>query len=78
MNANDLRRYVQQNGLATVEQLWSPMDHSEDTKAACKAYSIHGVPTAFLIGRDGRIVWRGHPHSIKLEEEIEGLLAVPH
>jgi hypothetical protein len=33
------------------------------------------VPTAFLIGRDGRIVWRGHPASLDLERKIEALLA---
>jgi hypothetical protein len=28
---------------------------------AVKAFVISGVPTAVLIGRDGRILWRGHP-----------------
>jgi hypothetical protein len=41
---------------------------------ACGAYSISGVPTAFLIGRDGRIVWRGHPASLELERKIEELI----
>jgi hypothetical protein len=39
------------------------------------AYSIAGVPTAFLIGRDGRIVWRGHAASLELEAKIEAMLA---
>ena len=38
------------------------------------AYSISGVPTAFLIGRDGRIVWRGHPASIELERKLDELI----
>ena len=33
------------------------------------------VPTAFLIDRDGRIVWRGHPGSLETEGEIEKLRA---
>jgi hypothetical protein len=35
------------------------------------------VPTSFLIGRDGRILWRGHPASINLERKLEELLAKP-
>jgi RNA polymerase sigma factor (sigma-70 family) len=70
-----LRRYVQQHGLATVQHLWSPEDQSEKTANAHAAYSITGVPTAFLIRRDGRIVWRGHPASLDLEARIEAMLA---
>ncbi len=33
-----------------------------------------GVPTAFLIGRDGRIIWRGHPLSLDVERKIEELI----
>jgi hypothetical protein len=28
---------------------------------AARAFGIGGVPTAFLIGRDGNVEWRGHP-----------------
>jgi thiol-disulfide isomerase/thioredoxin len=68
-----LRRYVRQNGLTTVQQLWSPQDDSKTTSAHA-VYSISGVPTAVLIDRDGRILWRGHPASIDLEGKIENLL----
>jgi thiol-disulfide isomerase/thioredoxin len=74
-NREHLHRYVQQNGLATVQHLWSPEDKSEKCANAHAAYSITGVPTAFLIGRDGRIVWRGHPASLDLEAKIEAMLA---
>ncbi|HKI17635.1 MAG TPA: TlpA disulfide reductase family protein, partial [Isosphaeraceae bacterium] len=70
-----LRKYVLQHGLGTVKQLWSPQDKSDETANAHAAYSITGVPTAFLIGRDGRIVWRGHPASLEVEAKIEALLA---
>jgi RNA polymerase sigma factor (sigma-70 family) len=69
-----LHRYIRQSGLTTVQHLWSPEDKSEKTANAHAAYSITGVPTAFLIGRDGRIAWRGHPASIEIEARIEELL----
>ncbi|MEJ7638255.1 MAG: hypothetical protein WKF75_09845 [Singulisphaera sp.] len=70
-----LRRHVRQDGLATVQHLWSPADHPEPSPSAHAAYSISGVPTALLIGRDGRIVWRGHPASLDLEAKIEEMIA---
>lgn len=41
---------------------------------AVKVYGIRGVPTALLIDPSGKIVWRGHPSSCKVEEEIDKLL----
>jgi RNA polymerase sigma factor (sigma-70 family) len=69
-----LRKYVLQHGLGTIQQLWSPQDDSDEKANARAAYSITGVPTAFLIGRDGRIVWRGHPASLDVEAKIEALI----
>lgn len=42
---------------------------------AAKTYAVNAVPTAFLIGVDGRITWTGHPAEIELEKEIDKLLA---
>ena len=70
-----LRKYVLQHGLGTIRQLWGPEDKSAEMADAHAAYSITGVPTAFLIGRDGRIVWRGHPASIDVEAKIKELLS---
>ncbi len=42
---------------------------------SCIAYSITSVPTALVMGRDDRIVWRGHPASLDVEAKIEALLA---
>jgi hypothetical protein len=50
--------------------------------ATVAVYSISGAPTDFLIGGDGRIVWRGHPSALQtwrkdvaLEGKIGELLA---
>ena len=55
---DDLRRRVLQTGATTVRQLWSPDNEAEKAGSAYGSFAISGVPTSFLIGRDGRIVWR--------------------
>ena len=68
----ELRRHVLDQGLKGLRHLWSPRDHAGPSSAA-EAYSISGVPTAFLIDRKGRVVWRGHPQSIDLEKKLDEL-----
>ena len=70
----DLLKHVRQNGASTVRQLWSPQNQAGFAGSAGKDYFISGVPTSFLIGRDGRIIWRGHPASIELERKIDELI----
>lgn len=38
------------------------------------AYGQGGIPTAFIVGKDGKVLWFGHPMS-ELEETIEAILA---
>jgi len=40
-----------------------------------KPFAIRGVPTCFLIDPAGKIVWRGHPSGIELEEKLDELLS---
>jgi peroxiredoxin len=43
--------------------------------AAAKAYGVSGIPHAFLIDKDGKIVWGDHPSNLKesdLEKALEG------
>lgn len=70
-----LVRHVREHGQTAVQQLWSPRNGAEPSATASGDFSITGVPTAFLIGRDGRILWKGHPASIDLEAKIEELLS---
>ncbi len=70
----ELRRHVQQHGGAPIQYLWSPQDGDAMAGSAYADYVISGVPTAFLIGRDGRIIWRGHPASFELERKIDELI----
>ena len=33
-------------------------DHKGTT---CQNYGVRAYPTAYLIGRDGKVIWEGHP-----------------
>ena len=70
-----LLREVQQQGPTAIRHLWSPADEAQWSGTAGAAYLVSSVPTAFLLDRDGRIVWRGHPGSLEIEREIEKLRA---
>ena len=35
-----------------------------------QAYGVTGIPHAFLIGRDGKLLWHGHPADDEFEKKI--------
>jgi peroxiredoxin len=42
----------------------------------CQRYRVNVYPTAFLVGRDGKVIWQGHPWDAdKLQREIEAALS---
>jgi beta-lactamase regulating signal transducer with metallopeptidase domain/thiol-disulfide isomerase/thioredoxin len=57
-----VKSHVQQRGWTGLEHFWSGGSNGQDFEApAARAFVVHGVPEAVLIGRDGRLLWRGHP-----------------
>lgn len=38
-----------------------------------EAFGITGIPHAFLVNKEGKIVWEGHPMALK-ESDLEGIL----
>ncbi|GIX43806.1 MAG: hypothetical protein KatS3mg130_0214 [Candidatus Sumerlaea sp.] len=64
-----------------VEKMGQKMDYSVavdptgDTKSAyMDTYGQRGIPCAFVVDRQGRIVWIGHPQS-ELEKTLEEILS---
>ena len=45
----------------------------DDNKQTVHAYGIKSIPMAYLIGRDGKVIWQGHPAQLK-EGQIEEAL----
>jgi thiol-disulfide isomerase/thioredoxin len=57
-----VKSHVQQRGWNGLEPFWSGGSNGGDFEApAARAFVVSGVPEAVLIGRDGRVLWRGHP-----------------
>jgi len=53
-----------------------PMDYHvalDETGKDSEAFGISGIPHAFLVGKDGKIVWEGHPMALE-EKDIESLV----
>lgn len=65
--------------LATVEAFQkkarSPIEYTVGTGSdLAEKYGINGIPHAMLIGRSGKVLWRGHPADSEFEEQIEKAL----
>jgi hypothetical protein len=70
--------------LHVKRRAWDQLDHywtgAEGSKgwnaSAIQALGVEAVPRMFIINRDGRIVWRGHPAdpSLDLVARLEGLI----
>ena len=63
---------------ATVEKFrkGTPMEYNVATDKGGKLsqqFGINGIPQAFIIGKDGKILWEGHPMQLK-EAAIENAL----
>lgn len=63
-----------------VEKMGGQMDYvvavdagGKTTAGYLKAFGVNGIPHAFVVGRDGRIAWHGHPQG-GLDKELEKLL----
>lgn len=48
-------------------------DSRKTTEAYMKAYGQNGIPTAFIVGKDGKVLWVGHPMA-ELEETLQQVI----
>lgn len=44
------------------------------SSSSSAAYGVRGIPHAFVIGKDGKILWRGHPMSGQFKPAIDRAL----
>ena len=69
------RQKVRQEDWSTVKHYWSEEGpetgwHSD----APRRYGIDGIPTAFLIDQQGKILWTGDPNDTNPEKRIDRIL----
>jgi thiol-disulfide isomerase/thioredoxin len=66
-----------------VDQMGDKMDYTvvvdknrETSKGYMSAYGINGIPHAFVVDREGRVAWHGHPMA-GLDKAVEKAAAAP-
>ena len=59
------RDHLVENGFATDNVLWGPL---EETRAVKELFGVVGIPRTFLIDRAGTIRYSGHPTRLTSEE----------
>ncbi len=64
-----------------VKEMGGKMDYvvacdkeNQTSQGYMKAYGQSGIPTAFIVGRDGKVLWFGHPMQ-DLEETLKEILS---
>lgn len=72
--------HLASRGWENLESYWTGAEDQIGWQApALRAFGVSGVPTSFLIGPDGVILWRGHPMSdengLTLEGRVDAALA---
>lgn len=67
-----IKKHINKKKWTDLHQCWC--GEGGWSAAAAKAFKINGVPTAYLIGKDGKVVWSGFPNS-KVVEKINAELA---
>jgi thiol-disulfide isomerase/thioredoxin len=57
-----VRSHAGQREWTALEHFWAGGSDAGDFESpAARAFVVDSVPQSVLIGRDGRILWRGHP-----------------
>jgi peroxiredoxin len=65
---DELRQHIDEHGIRFA------VLHDVDGQV-CDAFGVRGYPAAYLIGRDGRVVWQGHPQGEAAETVLRQALA---
>lgn len=45
-----------------------------DARKTAAAWGVRGFPKSFVVGKDGKVLWSGHPMSPDFEKAISGAL----
>lgn len=67
--------HVKNKGWTGLPQGWASSGGPGWKSQAASDYGISGVPTALLVGKDGKILKRGHPAGMEIEKLIDAELA---
>ncbi len=76
--------YVENGRLAKREEVEEEVDDEgmtfpvawDEGGETCAAYKVKEYPTAFLLGRSGRVLWKGEPSPEESEARIRRALGI--
>ena len=81
-NTTDLvTDHVKNRGWTNLQYYWSGSDGAGGWQSpAPQAFGVNGVPTSFILDRNGKIIWKGHPADTSDGKDLEGRIeeAVAH
>ncbi len=69
------REHIEKNGWTAIRNYFSSEGGAAWESDAVKMYGVLGIPTAFLIDRDGKIAWQGNPGHADVVELIDAEFA---
>jgi len=74
-NPEMVKWHAKDNGWTHIRHVWAGAEGQTDLDSPTgKAFGVNGIPMAFLIAPDGRIVWKGHPNrDTDVETQIDEL-----
>ena len=70
----EAQEFVRERKLHSLDHYWSSEGEPGFFSDPQRAYRIDSIPTSFLIGTDGVILWRGHPSNCDVEKLISDAL----
>ncbi len=75
-SADEIRPFVEQMG-ERMSYTVAADNRDRTRKAYMEAFGVQGIPHAFVVDRNGRIAWHGHPMA-GLEEVVEDVIEGRH
>ena len=70
----EIKQFVKKQGAAMTYTV-AMDDSGATTKAYMSAEDVMGIPHAYLVGRDGRVLWQGSPLDPSLDSVISEVIA---
>jgi peroxiredoxin len=70
---NNLKEFLQNEG-GQIEYTVAADNHRETAKNFMIAFGQNSIPHAFVIGKDGKVLWHGHP-SMGLDKALDDIVS---
>ena len=53
---------------------WQSVEHYWKAESSCTSdFGVRGIPHCVLVNKSGKMVWKGHPGNVNIEQKITEL-----